>query len=93
MCNQAAAFNRCVNKVQDEIQDNLKLLFGEMGKGKSSHKPEKALNGLKDLASFQQNVNFVLVKSMQHMEDTLFVQAANMTLLHHDSYLEYFKPR
>ena len=29
---------------------------------------------------------------MQHMEDTFFVQAANITHLYQDSYLEYLKP-
>ena len=91
ICNQDASLYRCVNKVQNEMQDNLRLLFGEIGKGKSPHKGEKVFNELKDLTSFQQNVNFVLGKSMQHMADTLFVQAAKMTLLRYDSYLEYLK--
>ena len=32
VCNQAATFNRCLNKIQDEVQDNLRLLFDELCK-------------------------------------------------------------
>ena len=92
VCNQAAAFNRCVSKVQNDIQDNLKLLFGELGKAKPSHKADRALNELKDFTAFQQKVNFVLGKSIQHTADTLFVQAVSLTLLCCDSYLKYLKP-
>ena len=28
---------------------------------------------------------------MQHMPDTIFIKAASVTLLHHDSYLEHLK--
>ena len=44
VCNQAATFNRCMNKIHDEVQDNLRLLFIELGKRKSSQKAEKALH-------------------------------------------------
>ena len=50
--NQAAAFNRCVNKVHDDMQGNIRLLFNDMGKGKSSHKAGKMLNDLKRLVIF-----------------------------------------
>ena len=81
-----------MNKVQDEVQDNREFLSDEMGKLKSSQKAEKAPNDPKDFTIFQQNINFMLEKSMQHMTDSLFVQAANFTLMHRDSYLEYLKP-
>ena len=89
---EAAAFNKCVNRIQDEIHGNLRVLCGELGKGKSSQKVDKDLQELKDLTAFQQNVNFILGKSMQHMADTIFVQAANMTVWRRYSYLEYLKP-
>ena len=96
VCNQAATFNRCVNKIQEEVQDNLRLFLGELSKGKSSQKVNKGLLDLKDLVAFQQNVNFVLGNSMQYLADTIFctgcqhdhtifVQAANMSRLHQDS--------
>ena len=91
VCNQTATFNRSVIKIQDEVQDNLRVLYIELGKRKSSQKANKALLELKDRTVFQQNVNFVLGKSMQHMVDTIVVQAANMTLLCKDFYLKYLK--
>ena len=62
------------------MNDNIRLLFSDIRKGKSSHKIEKVHTELKDLSAFQQNVIFVLGKSMQHMVDTILIQAANMTL-------------
>ena len=54
-----------------------------IGKSKSSKKTEKVLTELIDLSA---------LKSMQHRAESIFVQAANMTLLCHDSYLKYRKP-
>ena len=91
--NQAAVFNRYVKKVHDDMQDHIKTLYNEMiSKGKLSQKTDKVLTELRDMAAFQQNIIFTLGKSMQHMVDTIFVQASNMTLLRRDSYLDYFKP-
>ena len=88
--NQAAAFNRYINKVHDDMQDNIRLLFNDMiGKGKSSQKMEKILTEVRDLSAFQQNIIFALGKSMEHIVDTIIVQASNMTVLCLDSYLEY----
>ena len=55
-----------ITKERMKSKDNLRLLFGEICKGKSLHKAEKVLIKLKDLSSFQQNINFVFGKSMQH---------------------------
>ena len=85
VCRQAAAFNRCISKIQDEVQDSLRHLFGDLGKGKSSQRTEKS-SLLSEKPVFQQNITFVLGKSMQHMADTIFVLGANMRLLQWDSY-------
>ena len=47
------------------------------------------LTKLRDPSAFQQNVIFVLGKSMQHM----WIPAPNMTFLRCNRYLEYLKPR
>ena len=61
--------------------DHIRLLFNDtISKGKSSQKTEKVLIDLRELSAFRQNVIFGLVKSMQHMADTIFLQASNMTL-------------
>ena len=88
VCNHAAAFTSCISKVQNEIQDGLKLLYGEFGKGKSSNKAESALNEIKDLTALQQNINYVLGMSLQQMADTLFIQEANVSILYRNCYLE-----
>ena len=63
----------------------------ELGKGKSSSKAQSALDELKYLTSFNQNVSFAVGKSLQHLSDFTFSQMANLTLLRRDSYLEHLK--
>ena len=88
ICNQSAGFNRCITKIQDSVQENLKALQAELSKGKSSAKAKAALDELHYLTSFNQNVSFAMGKSLQHLSDFTFVQMANLTLLRRDSYLE-----
>ena len=91
ICNQSAGFNRCITKIQDSVQENLKALLTELSKGKSSAKTQAALDELHYLTSFNQNVSFAMGKSLQHLSDFSFVQMANLTLLCSDSYLENLK--
>ena len=92
VCNQSAGFNRCITKLQDNVQENLKALQTELSKGKSSTKAQGALDELHYLASFNQNLSFAMGKSLQHMSDFIFVQMANLTLVRRDSYLDNLKP-
>ena len=91
ICNQSAGFNRCITKIQDSIQEQLRVLQAELGKGKSSAKAESALDELHYLTSFNQNVSFAMGKSLQHLSDFTFTQMANFTLVRRDSYLEQLK--
>ena len=91
ICNQAAGFNRCISKLQTDIQDNFRALEAELSKGKSSQKAEKALTEIRDLTTFNQNVSFCMGKAMQHLADILFVQMGNVTLLRRDAYLDHLK--
>ena len=91
ICNQSAGFNRCITKIQDSVQEQLKILQAELGKGKSSTKAQSALDELHYLTSFSQNVSFAVGKSLQHLSDFTFVQMANLTLVRRDSYLEHLK--
>ena len=92
VCNQSGGFNRCITKIQDSVQENLKALQTELSKGKSSVKAQTTLDELHYLASFNQNVSFAMGKSLQHLSDFIFVQMANLTLAHRDAYLENLKP-
>ena len=79
--------NRCVTKLQDEIQENVGILQKELSKGKGSQAAKKAVDDLKDLCAFNQNVSMCLGKSMQHMTDSLFITMSNFTLMRWDAYL------
>ena len=46
ICNQAAGFNRCITKLQDLVQEQVRILHNELGKGKSSAKAQSALDEL-----------------------------------------------
>ena len=83
--------NRCITKIQDSVQEQLKILQAELGKGKSSAKAQSALDELHYLSSFNQNVSFAMGKSLQHLSDFTFTQMANLTLVRRDSYLEHLK--
>ena len=91
VCNQAAGFNRCITKLQTDIQENIRALEAELTKGKSSQKAEKALTEIQDLTAFNQNVSFCMGKAMQHLADIMFVQMENITLLRRDAYLDHLK--
>ena len=43
------------------------------------------------VTTFNQNVSFAVGKSLPHLSDFTFIQMANLTLLHRDSYLEHLK--
>ena len=47
-----------MTKIQHIVQENLKVLQPELGKGKSSSKVQAALDELHYLTSFNQNVSF-----------------------------------
>ena len=42
--------------------------------------------------AFHQNVLVALGTALQHLPDSIFVNMANLTLLHRNSYLEHVKP-
>ena len=91
ICNQSAGFNRCMTKIQDSVQDQLRIVQADLGKGKSSAKAQSALDELHYLTSFNQNVSFAMRKSLQHLSDFTFTQMANFTLVGRDSYLKHLK--
>ena len=92
ICNQAAGFNCCVTKLQNEIQVNFRILQKELAKGKGSQEAKKAVDDPKDLCAFNRNISVCLAKSMQHMTDSLFITISNFTLMRRDAYLDHLKP-
>ena len=90
ICNQAAGFNRCLMKVQQDMQSQLKVIRLEH-KGKSSSKLSTATEELQFLMDFNSSICQAMAKSMEHLTDSVFVNMANVTLLRRDPYLAYLK--
>ena len=90
ICNQAAGFNRCLLKIQQNMQSQLKDIRVE-SKGKSAAKASAAVDELQYLLDFNSSVCQAMAKSMEHLTDFVFVNLANTTLLRRDSYLQYLK--
>ena len=90
ICNQAAGFNRCLVKVQQDMQSQLKTIRSEQ-KGKSTSKVTEATEEMQFLLDFNSSICQAMAKSMEHLTDFVFVTMANTTLLRRDSYLAYLK--
>ena len=87
ICNQAAGFKRCLLKVQQKMQSQLKAIRTD-SKGKSSLKVSVATNKLQYLLDFNASICQAMAKSMEHF---IFVNMANLTLIRRDSNLSYLK--
>ena len=90
ICNQAAGFNRCLVKVQQEMQSQLKAIRVE-NKGKSASKLSAATEELQFLMDFNSSICQAMAKSMEYWTDFVFANMANVTFLRRDSYLAYLK--
>ena len=90
ICNQAAGFNRCLVKVQQDMQSQLKTIRVEH-KGKSASKLSAATEELQFLMGFNSSICQAMAKSLEHLTDFVFVNMANVTLLRRDFYLAYLK--
>ena len=90
ICNQAAGFNCCLLKVQQNMQSQIKAIKTE-SKGKSAVKASAATEELQYLVDFNTSICQAMAKSMEHLMDFVFVNMANLTLLRRDSYLSYLK--
>ena len=90
ICNHAARFNRCLLKIQQNMNTQLKAICVE-SKGKTPAKVSKAVDELQFLLYFNCSVCQAMAKSMEHLTEFVFVDMANATLLRRDSYLSYLK--
>ena len=90
-CNQAAGFNRCLLKVQENTHSQLKILKSELSKGKGSSKVSSAVEELQFLTDFNSNISQAMAKTMEHLSDFVFVAVANSTLARRDAYLSHLK--
>ena len=85
ICNQSAGFNRCLLKIQQNMNTQLRAIKVE-SKGKAPSKSSSAVNELQFLLDFNASVCQAMAKSMEHLTEFVFVTMANNTLLRRDSY-------
>ena len=91
MCNQAAAFSRCLTKVPENMSSRLKIIQGITAKGKSSNKVTQAADELDFLVTFNRSIMQAVARTMQDLSDDVFVNVANFTLARIDSYLDFVR--
>ena len=91
MCNQAAGLSRCLNKVQQDMSSQLKIIQGEHSKGKSAGKAGSATKELQHLMHFNASIFQCMAKTMEHLSDFTFASMFNFTLARRDSYLAHVK--
>ena len=48
---------------------------------------------LANLITFNQSVTYTMARTVQYLSDFVFANMANITLLKHDSYLDYLKAK
>ena len=89
VCNQAAGFNRCLYRVQDNMKTQLKIIKTDMAKGKSSSKAAGTADELQFLMNFNASITQAMAKTLDHLSD--FVTVANTSLTRRDSYLSHLK--
>ena len=90
ICNQAASFNRCLFKVQQNMKDQLKILKAE-NKGKGSSKASAAAEELTYLMDFNSSITQAAATSMEHLSEFVFVTMGNLTLVCRDAYLSHLR--
>ena len=90
ICNQAASFNRCLFKVQADMQSQIKTIRSE-GKGKGSSKVSEATDELQFLMDFNANISHATAKAMEHLTEFVFFTMGNLTLARRDAYLNHLK--
>ena len=91
ICNQTASFNRCIYKVQDSMQAQLKMVKSDLSKGKSSERVSHAADEVQFLLNFNSSITQSMAKTLEHSTDFVFVTVANTTLARRDSYLSHLK--
>ena len=90
VCNQAASFNRCLFKVQADMQSQIRTIRGE-GKGKGSAKVSEATEELQFLMEFNSSITQAAAKAMEHLTKFVFFTMGNLTLARREAYLNHLK--
>ena len=91
ICNQSAGFNRCLNKEQENMQMQLRVINTEHCKGKSARKFLAATDELQYLMDFNSSISQAMARTIEHLSDSVFISMANLTLTRRDSYLAHIR--
>ena len=83
ICNHAVGFNRCLLKIQGNMNNQLMALRVE-SKGKAAAKVSSAVDEFQFLLDFNSSVCQAMAKSMEHSTEFVIVTTANTTLLRRD---------
>ena len=73
------------------MQSELKVIKSELSKGMSSGKVSHAADELQFLMNFNSSITQSMAKTLEHLNDFVFVMVANTTLIRRDSYLSHLK--
>ena len=87
MCNQAVGLSRCLTKVYDSMETQLKVIQGDRSKGKSSSKVHQAAEEMDYLVHTSNGLDY----SNTGLIRAIFINVANLTLACRHSYLEFIK--
>ena len=90
ICNQAASFNRCLFKVLQNMQEQMKTIQTE-SKGKGSTKVSSAMDELQFLMDFHASITQAAAKTMEHLSEFVFISMGNLTLACRDVYLNHIR--
>ena len=69
----------------------LKTLPSEKGKGKSAGRSHYTVDELEYLVTFNRSITQAMARTMQDLSEGIFINMANLTLAHRDSYLDYLR--
>ena len=90
ICNQVASFNRCLFRVQKDMQNQLRNLRSDC-KGKGSSKGSNTMDELKYLMDFNSSITRAAAMTMEHLSEFVFISMGNLTLARRDAYLTHVK--
>ena len=77
ICNQVESFNRCLFKVQQSMQEQLKAVRTER-KEKSSTRVTTAMDELQNLMDFNSSITHAAAKTMEHLTEFVFISMGNL---------------
>ena len=90
MCNQAARLSRCLSKVQQGMQAQIRI-WSTNKPVKSPGKVGAATEELQYLMNFSTSITQCVAKAIEHLSDFAFVSMTNVTLCRRDSHLVHVK--